>query len=325
MTLEQLVQSKSILIKTASVTRQLDDMETDVNSEGVTDVIEWLIPPVLIGAAALVPNRKLSNWTFNKKYLYQHSWLVPIGKKKKAMYHNFEHYPHLLVGGTTRFGKTVFLKSLFTSLLLANHDRVKIIILDLKGGLEFWKYKDLPQVVTVATDLLEACKALDHVYKLIKLDEERFRKNGWSNIADTPIKERTFIIVDEGAELSPRLVNKEFKKYAELAQIYLGEIARIGGGLGFRLILATQYPTKEAVPMQVKMNMVARLAFRIPDMVGSRVILDEVGAEQLEPIPGRAIYKLAQSHEIQCPYIDDKQIGGYLHEFIKEGTDIIEN
>lgn len=288
-------------------------------------MLEWLLPPVLIGAAALVPNKKLAPWELEQKNLYHHSWLVPIGKIRKVMYHHFEHYPHLLVGGTTRFGKTVFLKSTFTSLLLSNPDRVRFIILDLKGGLEFWKYRNLPQVIRVAPDLVEAAKALDYVYKLIKLEEERFRKNGWNNIADTPIKERTFIIVDEGAELAPKLVSKELKKYAELCMIYLSEIARIGGGLGYRLIYATQYPTAEAVPMQVKMNMVARLAFRIADGTGSRVILGENGAEELEPVPGRAIYKLAEKYEIQCPYISDQQIGGYLYELGKNREDPTSN
>ncbi len=278
-------------------------------------MIEWLIPPILIGAAALVPNNKLKSWEFDQKHLYPHSWLVPIGKKRRVMYHNFEHYPHMLIGGTTRFGKTVFLKSLFTSLLLANSDRVKFVILDLKGGLEFSKYNSLPQVESVAADLMSACKELDKIYKSIKKDEELFLKKGWTNISDTSLKERTFIIVDEGAELSPKLVSKDLKKYAELAQIYLSEIARIGGGLGYRLIFATQYPTRETVPMQVKMNMVARISFRIADGVGSRVILDEQGAEELEPTPGRAIYKLAEKHEIQCPFISDKAIGGYLNEY----------
>lgn len=310
---------------TRSQTKKHDVIGNDKATERSSDMIEWLLPPVLIGAAALVPNGKLASWKLKQKHLYYHSWLMPIGKKRKIMYHNFEHYPHLLVGGATRFGKTVFLKSTFASLLLSNPDRVRFIILDLKGGLEFWRFRNLPQVVKVAPDLLEAAKVLDHVYKIIKLDEERFRKNGWSNIADTPIKERTFIIVDEGAELSPKLVSKDYKKYAELCMIYLSEIARIGGGLGYRLIYATQYPTIEAVPQQVKMNMVARLAFRIADSTGSRVILGETGAEELEPVPGRAIYKLAEKHEIQCPYIDDKKLGEVIHEFGKSGNDIAVN
>lgn len=278
-------------------------------------MLEWLIPPVLVGLAALVPERRLSDWKYNRKYVYTDSWLVPIGKDKKVIYHHFDEYPHMLVGGTTRFGKTVFLKSLLTSLILANPEKVRFVIIDLKGKLEFWRYRNLPQVMTVAGDLVESAQALDHIYKLIKIEQERFLKNGWTNVADTPIRERTFIIVDEGAELSPRLVHKDMKKFAELCMIYLGEIARIGGGLGFRLIYATQYPTKEAVPMQVKMNMVSRVAFKIPDMTGSRVILDETGAEELKPIPGRAIYKLAEAKEIQCPYIDDSMMEGFFDGF----------
>lgn len=281
-------------------------------------MIEFLLPSAIILAAALFPERKLGKWKFDKKHLYHHSWLVPIGKKRKVIYHNFEHYPHLLIGGATRFGKTVYLKNLFISLLLSNYDHVKIVLIDLKGGLEFWKYRNLPQVETVATDLFEACKTLDGVYKTMKQMEKLFRQNNWTNVSDSPIRERMFVIVDEGAELSPKMVSKEMKKYAELAQIYLSEIARIGGGLGFRLVFATQYPTREAVPLQVKMNMVARLAFRMPDQVGSRVILDEAGAEELEPIPGRAIYKVAESIEVQCPFISDEMIGGFLNEL---GTD----
>jgi hypothetical protein len=71
------------------------------------------------------------------------------------------------------------------------------------------------------------------------------------------------------------------------------------------------------------MNMVARLAFRIADSTGSKVILgsksteEEKGADRIDPLPGRALYKLAETHEIQCPYISDKTIGGYLHELGK--------
>src|SRR5690606_20911323 len=136
---------------------------------------------------------KLGKWDFHTKHLYHHSWLVPIGKKRRVMYHNFEHYPHMLVGGTTRFGKTVFLKSLFASLILANPDRVRLYIIDLKGGLEFGEYANLPQVMDVADDLMSACKALDELYKEIKEKQVYFRKRGYKNITDTNIKERTFI------------------------------------------------------------------------------------------------------------------------------------
>ncbi|MDF1507610.1 FtsK/SpoIIIE domain-containing protein [Robertmurraya sp. DFI.2.37] len=280
----------------------------------------WLLLPIVVLGAAFIPNKKLANWDYSPLLLREGSWLVPIGKDRKVIYHNFEDYPHLLVGGTTRFGKTVLLKSIFTSLILSNPKKVRLFILDLKGGLEFWKYRNEPEVATVACDLIEACKVLDKVYKIIKLEEERFRKNNWSNIKDTPIKERTFIIVDEGAELAPKFVPKELRKYADIAQIYLGEIARIGGGLGYRLIFCTQYPVRDAVPAQVKINMVAKVSYRMAERMGSMVVLGEPGAEEIEAIPGRCIYKIEQKKELQSPFISDEMIGRFLHESGKDGN-----
>ncbi|MGG3987659.1 FtsK/SpoIIIE domain-containing protein [Bacillus smithii] len=254
-----------------------------------------------------------SKWDFSKD-LKTDTWEVPVGKNHHGvLYHDFDKYPHMLVGGTTRFGKTVFLKVLLASLLLNKKERVSFYILDLKGGLEFNRYQHLHQIKTVASDLLEACRSLDGIVKDLKKRERFFKEKGISNIVDTKIQKRTFIIVDEAAELSPKLVSKEHKKYAEYCMNCLGQIARIGGALGYRLIYATQYPTREAVPGQIKMNMVTRLAFKMPESMGSRVILDEIGAEELDAIPGRAIYKVEKKREIQVPYINDKTLEGIIN------------
>jgi S-DNA-T family DNA segregation ATPase FtsK/SpoIIIE len=261
-----------------------------------------------------------SKWDFSKD-LKTDTWKVPIGKNHHGvLYHDFDKYPHMLVGGTTRFGKTVFLKVLLASLLLNKKDHVSFHFLDLKGGLEFNRYQHLNQVETVASDLLEACRTLDEIVKDLKEWERFFKEKGISNIVDTKIQKRTFIIVDEAAELSPKLVPKDLKKYAEYCMNCLGQIARIGGALGYRLIYATQYPTRDAVPGQVKMNMVTRLAFKMPESMGSRVILDEVGAEDLEAVPGRALYKVEKKREVQVPYISDKALEGIINGLGSEET-----
>jgi DNA segregation ATPase FtsK/SpoIIIE, S-DNA-T family len=249
-------------------------------------------------------------WNFDETLIRPGTWEVPIGKNHTGiLYHDFEKYCHLLNGGVTRFGKTVFMKEVLNTLILNNPDDVEVYILDLKAGLEFFKYKALPQVKEVACDVYESAQVLNDITQELKRKEVMFRDNGYSNIIETPIKKRTFIFVDEGAELSPAIVKtKEAKKYAEFCQAALSEIARIGGGLGYRLIYATQYPTKEAVPMQVKMNIVARLSFICASQVASRVLLDEVGAESLPSIPGRAIYLVERKRIVQVPYIDDKMM-----------------
>lgn len=247
-------------------------------------------------------------WTYDDSLIRPGTWEVPIGKNHTGvLYHDFEKYCHLLNGGVTRFGKTVFMKEVLNTLILNNPDDAEVYILDLKAGLEFYKYKALPQVKEVACDVYESAQVLHAITEELKKKELVFRDNGYTNVIDTPIKKRTFIFVDEGAELSPNIVkDKKAKKYAEFCQAALSEIARIGGGLGYRLIYATQYPTKEAVPMQVKMNIVARIAFVCASQVSSRVLLDEIGAEDLPSIPGRAIYLVEKKRIVQVPYIDDK-------------------
>lgn len=271
-----------------------------------------------------VYNEKLpEKWDYTEDLLRPGTWEVPIGQNHQGiLYHDFEKYCHLLNGGVTRFGKTVFMKEVMNTLILNNPEHVEFYILDLKAGLEFYKYKSLPQVKEVACDVYESAEVLNAITEELKRREVLFRDKGYSNIIDTPIKKRTFILVDEGAELSPSIVKtKEAKKYAEFCQAALSEIARIGGGLGYRLIYATQYPTKEAVPMQVKMNIVARLSFICASQVASRVLLDETGAEDLPSIPGRAIYLIEKKRTVQVPYIDDKM----MFEMMEGRADVILN
>ncbi|MGG4267450.1 FtsK/SpoIIIE domain-containing protein [Peribacillus simplex] len=256
-----------------------------------------------------------NSWNYDDTLLQADTWEIAVGKNHKGIiYHDFEKYPHMLVGGVTRFGKTVFIKEAFYTLLMNQISDVEFYFLDLKGGLEFGKYEGLPQVKAVASDVFEAAEVLSDIVDDLKKREKMFRVKGYTNIVDTPIKKRTFVIVDEGAELSPNIIAGEGKKYAKFCQAALSEISRIGGGLGLRLLYCTQYPTKEAVPMQVKMNIVARISFIAAAQIASMVILDEKGAEDLPSTPGRAIYKIEKKRVVQVPYIDDK----YMMEKMEE-------
>jgi S-DNA-T family DNA segregation ATPase FtsK/SpoIIIE len=92
-------------------------------------------------------------WDYEEGLLREKTWEVPIGKNHKGiLYHDFEKYCHLLCGGVTRFGKTVFMKEVMNTLVLSNPQDVEIYVLDLKAGLEFYKYKALPQVKEVKLD-----------------------------------------------------------------------------------------------------------------------------------------------------------------------------
>lgn len=98
----------------------------------------------------------------------------------------------------------------------------------------------------------------------------------------------------------------------------MSEIARIAGALGYRLIFCTQYPTADTLPRQIKQNADAKISFRLPTEVASRVALDEQGAEKLANV-GRAIYRTHEKHIVQAPYIVDKEIKNKLEGYIDVG------
>jgi S-DNA-T family DNA segregation ATPase FtsK/SpoIIIE len=292
-----------------------------------------------------VYDKKLDTFVAFKELPKAKDYEITLGKHYKGwIKHNFDHIPHMIVGGTTRFGKTVFLKDILTQLLLENPNDVDFYIIDLKGGLEFTKFEGLKQVKgTVARNPLEAYLLLQTIHDEMAgtFDKEgnlvqeglyqEFLRNHWTNIVDTPSKKRKFVIVDEGAQLAPdKFMKKGLKDLLGECQYLLSEIARLGGALGYRLIFGTQYPTADILPRQIKMNADIKVSFRLGTGYASEVVLDEQGAEELPTdVKGRALVKTHQLTEIQVPYINDKEMWELLKiynqrerkEVNVEGTD----
>ncbi|WP_163102238.1 FtsK/SpoIIIE domain-containing protein [Peribacillus alkalitolerans] len=272
-------------------------------------------------------SRKLLISVFNKDIpkLFPYSevpvmkgWVIPLGKGVEGMeWHDFDKIPHFNIAGTTRFGKTVFLKVLMTYLIEHHPDEVEFYIIDLKGGLEFGKWEQLEQVKKVAGTTDEAYDFLEYLWVLISNDFDYFRRNFISNIVDTKIKRRRFIIVDEGAQFTAgKWMDKEEKNKLDECRAILAKIAQIAGALGYRLIYATQYPTTQTLDPQIKMNADAKLTYRLATGYASEVAIDQPGAEKLPTdIKGRALFKTHQVVELQTPLIEEKEMWELLGKY----------
>jgi DNA segregation ATPase FtsK/SpoIIIE, S-DNA-T family len=245
-------------------------------------------------------------------------WEVPLGVTPKGfLWHDFDLTPHMTISGTARFGKTVLLKHITTWLIENNPDDIELFIIDLKGGIEFNRFKDLKQVRGVAKNPFEAAKLLSQVLKNIKRDEEDFLKHYYTNIVETDRKKRTFIITDEGAELTPQKHHsKDEKHLLNFCQSALSEICRVAGALGYRNIFCTQYPTADCLPRQIKINSDIKISFRLGTGYASEVAIDERGAEDLpSDIKGRALVKTHEIKEIQVPYISNNEMWNRLKQY----------
>ncbi|MBY0054999.1 cell division protein FtsK [Brevibacillus agri] len=249
------------------------------------------------------------------------SWSVPVGQIREGntiIQHDFEQIPHMVVGGATRYGKSNFLNMVITTLLAQQPENVRFTLIDLKGGVEFAGYRDMKQVVHHAEEPEEAEAALQAIVEEMRGKQSALKQKGVRNVQEAREDSRHFIIVDEVGELNPdEAVTKDERQLKERCQTYMSQIARLGAGLGYRQILATQYPTGDVIPRQCKQNSDAKLCFRVQTATASRVVLDETGAETLPEIRGRAIYQTADKRQIvQTPLIDTQTIRHVVQPYI---------
>ena len=194
--------------------------------------------------------------------------------------------PHLLVGGTTGSGKSMFLHNIIQTLSnLRTSQEVRLILIDPKA-VEFNLYASQKNLAhSVISDL---SVALDVLQKAQSLMEDRFKtlsKHGYRNIAECSPKHKMpyiVIIVDEVQSLL---------SYSKLAEPLLCSVAQKGRAAGMHLILATQHPSRDVINANIKANFPARVGFKTANALYSRVLLDQSGAESLMG-KGDGLFKL---------------------------------
>lgn len=227
----------------------------------------------------------------------------------KPVLEDLASLPHLLIAGTTGSGKSVALNSMLMSILYkANPQEVKLVLIDPKM-LELSVYEDLPHLLCpVITDMSEAAYGLrwcvnemEKRYKLMSALSVRnlggFNSKVNKAIADgAPIKDPTMKVdEDKGITESdiPDLVELPQIVIAvdELADLMMvvgkkveqliARLAQKARAAGIHMLLATQRPSVDVITGLIKANISARMAFNVASSMDSRVVLDQVGAEQL--------------------------------------------
>lgn len=226
--------------------------------------------------------------------------------------------PHLLVAGATGGGKSVFLLSIITQLLLRfRPDELRLYLIDPKQ-VEFTIFDVLPHLEgKVVWRLPDAVTCINHLIAEMERRHEIFKENGARDLNDynqlmkrngKPTLPRIVLIVDEFADLL--LQGDEFKE--EKAQFENGvtRLSQKARAAGIHLILTTQRPTRQSLPTTIKANLPTRVALKCSQRVESEVILDQSGAELLQG-KGDLLFKGPEEPRLiraQGPYVSSDSI-----------------
>lgn len=238
--------------------------------------------------------------------------ILGVNVSNQPVLADLSRMPHLLIGGTTGSGKSIFMRDLAVVLIMKNSpDELRLIMLDPKK-VELIPFSGIPHLLgPVETDpkrmiaaLQWAVLEMERRFKLMESFNSRDLNSFNSKMKERgeEVLPRIVILIDELANL---MANEP-----EQAEATIARLSQMARATGIHLVVSTQRPSVNVVTGLIKANFPARIAFMTATSVDSKVILDKNGAEDLLG-NGDLLFlnpELTELQRAQAPLVEKQEI-----------------
>ena len=244
--------------------------------------------------------------------------IIGYDEQNNLLIDDLSRTPHILVGGMSGSGKSIFLQNIITCLTSRfTSNEMQLALFDLKR-VEFEYAKGIPHLFDkVVTERDVAIRTLE---KLVDTMHERreaidslgiigsLSRRGTSGLEEYSAKTgknlpKIAVIIDEYAELV--MADERVKEL-------LYDLALRGHGAGIHLIIASQRASDEIFPSELRAIISTRAVFRVASKEDSWTMLADFGAEDLTSYFGEMMYSSiwmgGKPIKVKVPYISEKKM-----------------
>lgn len=231
-------------------------------------------------------------------------------------------WPHVLITGGTRSGKSKMTDCILTSLVTNCSEKELELYLIQVAKSDLVLYEDCKQTRAFADTLEKSLVALEHI-ELVMNERNNtirpYRKKAradnyqdYNNINATDKMSTIYVVFDEMSSLfQTKGCTKEQKEVKEKIIAEVEKIAQYGAGLGVFLICSLQRPTADNISSFIKSQCTCKISFRQNNSKSSEVALDDpsmaLGLEQREFI----YYTKAYNYGL-VPLVNNKKIYSFI-------------
>lgn len=235
---------------------------------------------------------------------------IGVGEGNKIKWVNFNDFPHWMLAGSTGTGKSNLLNVILCTLISRYIPaELRIVAVDLKGGVELSGYENVPHllgnVVQSVDELAERLSQLEAEMseRFAALKRVGAKDLYTHNLRSQQSLPRIIVIIDEFAstvdqgDLTKRVHNS------------ILQLTSKGRAVGINILICTQDPRVDIVPGKIKANCVVRIAGRTASTENSRIIIGSGEAAKIANVKGRMLLKIEQLPiEVQTPLILESDI-----------------